>query len=143
MRKIGRVLAMLGLFLGCLGLIPYQQAQAANLSFADWHPTLLFAVEDIRVNKADKKLGEIGGEKLDLNNSPLRSFRKYRGMFPTLAGMIVENAPYDQVEDVLEMPGLTEGQKKLLQANLDNFKVTPQSDVFNEGDFRLNTGSYD
>lgn len=142
MKQIGRVLAILGLCLGCLGFIPDQQAQAANLSLTGWHPTPLLAVENSRVNKADKKLGEIG-EKLDLNNSPLRSFRQYRGMFPTLAGMIVENAPYQKVEDVLEIPGLTEGQKKLLQANLDNFTVTPPTDVFNEGDFRLNTGSYD
>lgn len=143
MKQIGRVLVMLGLCLGCLGLIPYQHAEAANIILAGWNPTLLLAVEDSRVNKADKKLAEIGGEKLDLNNSPLRSFRKYRGMFPTLAAMIVDNAPYENVEDVLEMPGLTENQKKLLEANLDNFKVTPQTDVFNEGDFRLNTGSYD
>ncbi|MGB3509858.1 MAG: photosystem II complex extrinsic protein PsbU [Microcoleaceae cyanobacterium] len=143
MKQIGRVLVMLGLCLGCLGLMPYQNAQAANISLAGWNPTLLLAVEDSRVNEADKKLGEMGGEKLDLNNSPLRSFRQYRGMFPTIAGMIVENAPYEKVEDVLEMPGLTENQKKLLEANLDNFKVTSVSDVFNEGDYRLNTGSYD
>lgn len=143
MKHIGRVLAILGLCLGCLGLIPYQQAQAAGFSFAAWPSTPLLAVEDSRVNNADKKLGEMGGEKLDLNNSPLRSFRQYRGMFPTLAGMIVQNAPYEKVEDVLDIPGLTEGQKQLLQANLDNFTVTPPADVFIEGDFRLNTGSYD
>lgn len=142
MKQIGLLLAILGLCLGCVGLMPYNQADASNLSLTVWPSTSILAVESGRVNKADKKLEEIG-EKLDLNNSPLRSFRKYRGMFPTIAAMIVDNAPYENVEDVLEIPDLTERQKKLLKANLDNFTVTPTADVYNEGDFRLNTGSYD
>lgn len=142
MKKIGLLLAILGLCLGCVGLMPYHQAYAGNLNLTVWPSTSILAVESGRVNKADRKLGEIG-EKLDLNNSPLRSFRKYRGMFPTIASMIVDNAPYENVEDVLEIPELTERQKKLLEANLDNFTVTPPADVYIEGDYRLNTGSYD
>ncbi len=142
MKQIALVLAIFGLCLGFMGL-PYHQAQASNLNLTTWTSTSILAVESGKVNKADKKLAEIGGEKLDLNNSPLRSFRKYRGMFPTIAGMIVENAPYEKVEDVLKMPGLTERQKKLLEANLDNFTVSPPADVYIEGDYRLNTGSYD
>jgi photosystem II PsbU protein len=147
MKKIGLLLAIFGLCLGCLGWMPHHQAYAGNLTITGWPSTStslsILAVESAKLNKADKKLAEIGGEKLDLNNSPLRSFRQYRGMFPTIAGKIVENAPYEKVEDVLEIPDLTETQKKLLQANLKNFTVTSPSDVFNEGDFRLNTGSYD
>ncbi|MGK7922697.1 MAG: photosystem II complex extrinsic protein PsbU [Trichodesmium sp.] len=145
MKKIGLLLAIFGLCLGFLGLMPYHQAYAGNLTLTGWPytSTSILAVESAKLNKADKKLAEIGGEKLDLNNSPLRSFRKYRGMFPTIASMIVDNAPYEKVEDVLEIPGLTEGQKNLLQNNLNNFTVTDPSDVFNEGNFRLNTGSYD
>ena len=142
MKKIGLLLAILGLSLGCLGLMPYHQAYAGNLNLTVWPSTSILAVESGRVNKADRKLGEIG-EKLDLNNSPLRSFRKYRGMFPTIASKIVDNAPYEKVEDVLAIPGLTERQKNLLEANLDNFTVTPPADVYIEGDYRLNTGSYD
>ncbi|NEQ35610.1 MAG: photosystem II complex extrinsic protein PsbU [Okeania sp. SIO3I5] len=143
MKKIGLLLAILGLCLGCLGLQPSQQAYAGNLSLTAWPSASILAVEPRKLNKADKKLAEIGGEKLDLNNSPLRSFRKYRGMFPTIAAMIVDNAPYETVEEVLEIPDLTEPQKKLLEANIDNFTVTPPADVYIEGDYRLNTGSYD
>ncbi|GGA50816.1 photosystem II complex extrinsic protein PsbU [Okeania sp. KiyG1] len=142
MKQIGLLLAILGLCLGCVGLMPYHQAYAGNLSLSIWPSTSILAVESGRVNKADRKLGEIG-EKLDLNNSPLRSFRKYRGMFPTIASMIVDNAPYENVEDVLAIPDLTERQKNLLEANLENFTVTPPADVYIEGDYRLNTGSYD
>lgn len=139
MKKIGLLLTIFSLCLGCLGLVPSDKAHAGNLNLTTWPSASILAVE---VNDADKKLGEIG-EKLDLNNSPLRSFRKYRGMFPTIAAKIVDNAPYEKVEDVLEMPDLTERQKKLLEANLKNFTVTKTADVYNEGDYRLNTGSYD
>ncbi|MGD1717021.1 photosystem II complex extrinsic protein PsbU [Hydrocoleum sp. CS-953] len=142
MKQIALVLAIFGLCLGFMGL-PYHQAQASNLNLTAWPSTSILAVEAGKVNKADEKLGEMGVEKLDLNNSPLRSFRKYRGMFPTIAAKIVDNAPYEKVEDVLEIPDLTERQKKLLEANLKNFKVTSPSDDFNEGNYRLNTGSYD
>ena len=142
MKKIGLLLTIFSLCLGCLGLVPSDKAHAGNLNLTTWPSASILAVESRTVNNADKKLAEIG-EKLDLNNSPLRSFRKYRGMFPTIAAQIVDNAPYEKVEDVLEMPGLTEEQKKLLEANLKNFTVTKTADVYNEGDYRLNTGSYD
>ena len=142
MKKIGLLLTIFSLCLGCLGLVPSDKAHAGNLNLTTWPSASILAVESRTVNNADKKLGEIG-EKLDLNNSPLRSFRKYRGMFPTIAAQIVDNAPYEKVEDVLGTPGLTEDQKKLLKANLKNFTVTPRADVYNEGDYRLNTGSYD
>ena len=142
MKKIGLLLTIFSLCLGCLGLVPSDKAHAGNLNLTTWPSASILPVESRTVNNADKKLGEIG-EKLDLNNSPLRSFRKYRGMFPTIAAKIVDNAPYEKVEDVLEMPDLTEQQKKLLEANLENFTVTKTADVYNEGDYRLNTGSYD
>jgi hypothetical protein len=53
------------------------------------------------------------------------------------------NAPYENVEDVLNISGLTEAQKKVLQANLDKFTVTDVESVFIEGDNRLNNGLYD
>ena len=142
MKKLGRVLALVGLLLSCLGLIPYQNALAADLSFVNWPSESFLAVESPRINKADRKLGEIG-EKIDLNNSNVRVFRQYRGMFPTLAAVIIDNAPFEKVEDVLEIPGLTEPQIKVLKANLDNFTATPPESVLLEGDNRLNVGIYD
>lgn len=142
MKKLGRVLALVGLLLGCLGLIPYQHALAADLTLVNWPSASLLAVESSRINDADAKLGEIG-EKIDLNNSPLRVFREYRGMYPTLAAKIIDNAPFETVEEVLEIPGLSDRQIEVLKANLDNFTVTPSVDVFLEGDNRLNDGIYD
>ena len=64
-------------------------------------------------------------------------------MFPKLGSVIIKSAPYNSVEDVLKISGLTEKQKEILQKNLDNFTVTPPESVFIEGDQRLNVGAYD
>jgi photosystem II PsbU protein len=93
-------------------------------------------------NTADSKLGTEFGKKIDLNNTNVRAFRKYPGLYPTLARKIVDNAPYKAVDDVLGLPGLSENQKSLLQKNLDNFTATSTDDTFNEGGDRYNNGYY-
>ena len=82
-------------------------------------------------------------DKLDLNNATPRQFRSFRGMFPTLARVITENAPYSDVADVLEIPGLSPRQIETLESHLDSFTVTPPSSELVEEDGRINTGSYD
>lgn len=64
------------------------------------------------------------GEKIDLNNANLVAFTDCPGFYPNLAGAIVANGPYKKVEDVLKLPDLSERQKELLKANLNNFTVT-------------------
>lgn len=142
MKRLGRLLVLVGLLISCLGWAGHQNAYAANLSLNKL-PIVspILAVEDRR-NRADEKLGQFG-KKLDLNNSSIREFRQLRGMYPTLASMIVDQAPFDSVEDVLEMKGLTDRQKQILESHLDEFTVTPATSVLQEGDFRLNTGTYD
>lgn len=68
--------------------------------------------------------------KLDLNNADLRDFMKYRGFYPVLARKIIDYAPYMSVENILNIPGLTDEQKERLQANLDNFTVTGGADAY-------------
>lgn len=143
MKRLGRVLAILVLMLGCLGLTGHQSVLASNLSLmpsAVISPVL--ATETTRRNRVDEKMAKVGN-KLDLNNSDLRDFRQFKGMFPTIGSIIIKNAPYESVEDVLDIQGLTEKQKEILQANLDNFTVTAPESVFLEGDQRLNVGAYD
>jgi photosystem II PsbU protein len=151
MKRLVRVLVVWGLLVGCFGWLGFSQsAIAAPMS---WTPgvslsnaiqngsPILLADEELR-NPADAKLETEFGQKLDLNNTHIRAFRKYRGMFPTLASLIIQNAPYDDVGEVLEIPGLTDRQKQVLKDNLDNFTVTETADVYNEGDDRFNPGVY-
>ncbi len=138
MKRLGRLLAVLGLVLGCFAWAGDQSAIAASLSRLTLPSSSL-----IGTNRADEKLATEYGKKLDLNNSAVRDFRDYRGMYPTLARLIIKNAPYEKIEDVLNISDLTEPQKKLLQANMDKFTVTDVESVFIEGDTRLNNGLYD
>jgi photosystem II PsbU protein len=94
------------------------------------------------LNAADAKLTTEFGTKIDLNNSDIRDFRNLRGFYPNLAGKIIKNAPYESVEDVLDITGLSSTQKERLQANLEKFTVTEPSKEFIEGDDRFNPGVY-
>ena len=119
------------------------QAQAIDLGlnyYSQSSPLLAVAVSERR-NDADAKLGEVG-RKIDLNNSDVRDFRELRGFYPTLASKIIKNSPYETVEEVLSIPGLSDRQKERLQANLDNFVVTDIADVMTSGDNRYNPGVY-
>lgn len=138
MKKFASILAAVLMSLSFWGFSGITSAQAADLNFFSTQSTSVLA---IRTNAADSKLGEIQG-RVDLNNSDVRDFRSLRGFYPNLASKIIQNAPYNDVEDVLEIPGLSERQKERLQANLDNFVVTKMSDVMNAGDDRYNPGVY-
>ncbi len=99
------------------------------------------AVAEQRRNPIDQKLGDVG-TKVDLNNSNVLAFRRYPGLYPTLARKIIHNAPFETVEDVLKIPGLSESEQTLLQANLKNFVVTPAEPALTEGGDRINPGIY-
>jgi photosystem II PsbU protein len=143
-RLVGVVLAI-GLAIGCLGWLP-QAAQAASaplgsplsFGFAVGAPVL---ANEFR-NRADDKLSTEFGKKIDLNNTNIRAFSQYPGLYPNLARMIVKTAPFSSVEDVLDMPGLTERQKEILRDNLGNFTVSDPEDTFVQGADRYNNGIY-
>lgn len=144
MRRSLRLL--IGIFVGFLlcivcwfGLGFNQSAIAQIIMHKNWDGSYIQA--QLFRNPVDKKLGEVS-TKIDLNNSNVLAFRRYRGMYPTLARKIIENAPFDTVEDVLDIPGLSDRELNLLKANLDNFVVTPSEPALIEGGDRINPGVY-
>jgi photosystem II PsbU protein len=98
------------------------------------------AFADDRRNLADDKIAA-RGDKVDLNNSSVRRFQQYPGMYPTLAGKIVLGGPYESVDDVLKLD-LTARQKELFEKYKGNFTVTPSAIALNEGYDRINDGQY-
>lgn len=148
MKRFLRLLTILSLLMGCLSWLGVPQSALAatfpqaglQMNAATFTPKLL-AVEDLR-NVMEEKMRTEFGKKIDLNNTNVRAFRQYPGLYPTLAGVVVKNAPYEKVEDVLKISGLTDRQKELLQANLDNFTVTDVEQALVEGDDRINNGIY-
>ena len=107
--------------------------------YADDNLRNKYSGNEIR-NIADDKIAARDG-KVDLNNSSVRRFQQFPGMYPTMAGKIVLGGPYDSVDDVLSLD-LTERQQELFAKYRDNFTVTPPSIALNEGDDRINDGQY-
>jgi photosystem II PsbU protein len=142
MKRLFGVVMALCLTVGALLALPTgQSAMAAGL--VEWNvssPSPLLAVE-FR-NRADDKLATEFGKKIDLNNTNIRAFMEYPGLYPTLARKILQNAPFNDVNDVLDMPGLTPRQVEILQANMGNFTLSAPEDTFVEGGDRFNNGIY-
>lgn len=142
MRRLLRSLAVVCvLSLSLLGWFgSTQKAYAANLTQVAQNSPFIFAEVQVR-NPLEDTLEKIG-DKIDLNNTNIRSFRKLQGFYPNLASKIIKYAPYEKVEDVLNIPGLTEAQKARLEANLDEFSAVPPLDALIEGDDRINKSYY-
>jgi photosystem II PsbU protein len=124
----------------CLGVLLWAQPAVALNSVLPTHKFL--AIEMTSQNVVDEKLGSEYGRKIDLNNSNIDTFKQYPGLYPTLARTIVQNAPYENVEDVLNITGLSDRQKDTLQANLEHFTVTKVERALVEGEDRYNPGIY-
>jgi photosystem II PsbU protein len=136
-----RLFSVFTLLLGCWGMLgTTQTAQATSFNSFVGNQVPVLAIA--RQNKADQKLATEFGKKIDLNNTNIAAFQQFPGLYPTLAKKIIANAPYEKVEDVLNLPGLSDKQKQRLQDNFDNFTVTELEPNFNEGDDRINNGIY-
>lgn len=136
MKRLVGIVAALLLILGSWGFAG--AAQAREMGVFNWQsPTVL-----ARINTADAKRAELERGKVDLNNSDVREFRQLRGFYPTLASKIIQNAPYENVEDVLDIPGLSDSQIERLQANIDRFIVTEVEPSMTAGGDRYNPGLY-
>ncbi len=138
MKKLVSLLLVVLLNLSFLFGIGQSSAFAISVTEVNLGTITVFA--QIR-NEADQKLQQIGN-KIDLNNTNIQAFRDLRGFYPTLARKIIENSPYQKVEDVLEIPDLSERQLERLKENLDQFVVTDPEAAFIEGDDRINNGVY-
>ncbi|BAZ09896.1 photosystem II oxygen evolving complex protein PsbU [Calothrix sp. NIES-4071] len=145
MKRFARILSVFSLLVATLGWLgTTQPAQASGLNGFGFRSVPVFAAETSEAyrNRADDRLAEVYGKKIDLNNTNIASFQRFPGLYPTLASKIVQNAPYRDVQDVLQLKGLSERQKQILKANLDNFVVNDVESVFTEGDDRYNNGIY-
>ncbi|MGI0485799.1 photosystem II complex extrinsic protein PsbU [Pantanalinema rosaneae CENA516] len=117
-----RVLTFLGcLLVFCWGYFSWvAPAMATPLSHFSF-PALTIAAQ---VDAVDAAACPDFAQKIDLNNANIVAFTDCRGFYPTLATLIVQNSPYEAVEDVLDIPNLSDRQIALLKAQLKNFIVT-------------------
>lgn len=133
MKRLVGTMMVLGLMLiSCLGIFSFpQQAEAARSPL----------VAEFR-NSMDDKLGTDFGKKIDLNNTNVRAFAQFPGLYPTLARMILSNAPFEKIDDIFDMPDLTERQAEILKTNLDKFTISSPDSALVEGGDRFNNGIY-
>lgn len=137
-RLLGLLIALSVVLGGVMGW-PVNAARAATGQVFS-NPSLPLVAE-LR-NAVDDKLSTAYGSKLDINNANVQAFTKYPGLYPTIAGKIVQNAPYESIDELLEIPGLSDREKALIEANLDEFGITPPDPALVEGADRFNNGVY-
>ncbi|MBD0335737.1 MAG: photosystem II complex extrinsic protein PsbU [Cyanobacteria bacterium Co-bin13] len=140
-RLFSLLLVLTTLLVGSIGSLWLSQPASASVLEGTSASTLPLLAESLR-NAVDDKLSTDYGSKLDLNNTNVQAFRKYPGLYPTLARKILLGAPFESVDDVLELPGLTDKQIDVLRDNLKNFTVTSPDPALVEGADRFNNGVY-
>ena len=138
MKRFFGLLMAFGLVVGTL----VSNAQPAVAGMLNNRGTVLLAEATMPRNAIDDKLTTEYGYKLDVKNTNEAAFRKYRGLFPTIAGKIIRNAPYENLEDILEIPGLSDVEKSRISENMDIFTISPPNPALVEGDDRYNNGAY-
>lgn len=88
-----------------------------------------------------ENVGLLGGaEQVDINNANVRVYLKMPGMYPSAAGKIVSNGPYNSVSEIYSIPGLT-GEEKAVMKKYENRFVT-KAQVAEYVIDRINNGLY-
>ena len=107
-------------------------AAAAGIAFAP------VAANAIRDYDNVKYLG--GGDLVDVNNANVRVYLKMPGMYPSAAGKIAANGPYNSVGDVYNIPGLSAKEKEVIKKYESRFVANkPSADYVID---RINNGLY-
>jgi len=84
----------------------------------------------------------LGGSNIvDINNANIRAYLKMQGMYPTVAGKIVSNGPYNSVGDLYKIPGLSGKESDIIKKYESRFTTREPSadfviDRFNNGLYR-------
>jgi photosystem II PsbU protein len=142
MKRLMSLIAVLSIALGSLLGLSLPSASAAGLNDVMFQTAVPVLAEELPRNAAEDKLTNPFGSKIDLNNSNIRAFTKFPGMYPTIAGKIVRNSPYESVEDVFDIPNLSDREKEIIQMHLSQLYVTDPETALVEGGDRYNNGIY-
>lgn len=86
-----------------------------------------------------ENVGFLGGsDVIDVNNANVRVYLKMPGMYPTVAGKIASNGPYNSVSEVYNIPGLTSKEKEVIKKYESRFTaLKPSADYVID---RINNG---
>lgn len=88
------------------------------------------------------QVGFLGGSNVvDINNANIRVYLKMPGLYPTVAGKIINNGPYKSVSELYNIPGLSGAEKEVIKKYESRFTAFPPQadyviDQFNNGLYR-------
>jgi photosystem II PsbU protein len=139
MKRLFSLLMMVGLLVGSLLLSDVAPVMAAGLQSPF---TMTAVLAEAPRNAVDDKLATDYGAKIDVNNTNVAAFSLYKGLYPTIAGKVVRNAPYESLNDILDIPGLSQTEIDRLEANMEHFTISAPDPALVEGDDRYNNGVY-
>merc|ERR1712146_140869 len=83
-----------------------------------------------------------GTEIVDINNAGVQAYRQFPGMFPSRAGKIASNGPYNQVADIFNIKNLTDADKEILKKYEKNFVALPPDAAYGSLSDKFNNGMY-
>eukprot|EP00929_Paragymnodinium_shiwhaense_P079504 TRINITY_DN413_c0_g1_i4.p1 TRINITY_DN413_c0_g1~~TRINITY_DN413_c0_g1_i4.p1 ORF type:complete len:194 (+),score=66.18 TRINITY_DN413_c0_g1_i4:70-651(+) len=131
------VMASLGVG-AVLGWLSKRQNQAAAAAAAATVAAAPLAASALVDYEGIEFLG--GSDRVDINNAPVQAYRQFPGFYPTAAGKIASGGPYKNVEDVYNLPGLTDASKAVIKKYEKNLVCLPVSPAYFLD--RINNGMY-
>ena len=79
-----------------------------------------------------------GSDVIDINNANVRVYTKFPGLYPNIAKQIVKNVPYNSVDELFNLKGLSSEQKAVLKKYEKNFvALKPLPEVFHKNKKQL------
>ena len=86
-------------------------------------------------------VGLLGGaNEVDINNANVRVYLKMPGLYPSIAGKLATNGPYNSVADIYSIPGLSGKEKEVLKKYESRFVVGTPAPAYVID--RINNGLY-
>ena len=70
--------------------------------------------------------------KIDVNNALVTDYKRLRGMYPHAAGLIASNGPYNSVNDLHKIVGVTDNDRALFDKYKGELIALPPGRQFYE-----------
>mmetsp|Transcript_95184 Transcript_95184/g.220940 ORF Transcript_95184/g.220940 Transcript_95184/m.220940 type:complete len:189 (-) Transcript_95184:79-645(-) len=133
--SIGAATFAIGALLGWLNQRRQHVASATAAAAVALAPAAAPAIVDF---ESIKYLG--GTDKVDINNANVQAYRQFPGFYPTAAGFIVTNGPFNSVADIYNIKGVDEKVKAIFKKYEANLVCTPANPAYFID--RVNNGMY-
>eukprot|EP00814_Leptocylindrus_danicus_P018003 CAMPEP_0116026214 /NCGR_PEP_ID=MMETSP0321-20121206/13669_1 /TAXON_ID=163516 /ORGANISM="Leptocylindrus danicus var. danicus, Strain B650" /LENGTH=156 /DNA_ID=CAMNT_0003498873 /DNA_START=50 /DNA_END=520 /DNA_ORIENTATION=- len=109
---------------------------AASVFLAE--PVFAYTQETYFTDEAPPTSQQAPRDKIDVNSAFVGDYKRLQGMYPHAAGMIASHGPYEKLDDLYKIDGLTDNDKKMFRKYQAQLTVLPPTRTFRE---RINARS--